>query len=167
MINRYNKASLLACLIFYSSVGATKILKDDHYTSGRNTYSWKNACSFLTKRSSPLIEYHSADMLDCMGEKKKVMPFCEEKEITNPYLTRAIVDRKNKTIQCVSGKRVILKWKCEGENDKYCKDQEVGCFLFKEKLAKKLKLIHHSLTDSKTVLNCYFDIQKNNLNLNI
>jgi hypothetical protein len=55
---------------------------------------------------------------------------------------------------------VILKYKCKAENDKYCKDIEVGCFLFKEQLAKRLKITHQSKTDDGT-LNCYFDVRVN------
>ncbi len=157
----------MTCLFFYSILSFSKILKDDHYVTGANSYSWEEACKFLTKRESPLIEKATPDTLDCMGEKKLIMPFCEEKEMTNPYLTRGLIDEKNKQVKCISGKRVIIKWQCEGDKDLYCKDIEVGCFLFKEKLARNLKLVHKSLTDNKTILNCYFDTQKYQLELNM
>lgn len=162
------KAGSLACLFFILSFSSTtfgKVITDDHYKIKETIYSWQDVCRKLTKRTSPLIEYKSISQLDCMGDIVDVIKFCDEQEITNPYLTRALV-KKDKTIRCVSGKRVVIKWECEGKEDKYCKDPDIGCFLFKEKLARRLKLIHQSVTDKKH-LNCYFDIKREELNLNI
>lgn len=91
-----------------------------------------------------------------MGTTVKVVTFCDEVEASNPYFTRAFVSVKTKKVVCQSAKRVILKWQCEGNSDPYCKDIDIGCFLFKEKLARRLKLVHKSL-DSGKYLNCYFD----------
>ncbi len=156
-------ACLMTCFFFIQSTSA-KILRDDHTISGKKEYSWSDVCFYLTKRKSPLIEYHSISTLDCMGDKMEISKFCDEKEAANPYYTRAIV-KKNKKVECQSGKRVILKWQCEGKTDKYCQDEEVGCFLFKEKLARRLKIAHQSLSSDKKTLSCYFDNQFNSLNL--
>lgn len=151
--------------ISLGSIGVqAKLIKDEHSLTGQNLYTWEEVCQNLTKRDSPLIERVNAGMLDCMGKKVKPISFCEKKEITNPYLTRAIV-LKNRKVACKSGRRVVLKWECEGKSDRYCQDQEVGCFLFKELLASRLKLAHHSLTGGQ--LNCYFDTQANAIPLNI
>jgi hypothetical protein len=158
-------ACLLVCL-FFAQASHAKIIKDEHYITSSYKYSWKEACRFLTKRDSPLIAYKSVDSLDCMGKTVKVISFCDDKQVTNPYFTRAIVSNAKKQVICQSAKRVILKWECEGKEDKYCVDPEVGCFLFKERLARRLKLVHHSITDKK-YLNCYFEYQNNKLNLNI
>ena len=116
----------------------------------------------MTKRSSPLIEKKSDTKLDCMGEVVKAIDFCQQKEIFNEFLTRGLVTEKS--VKCQSGKRVILKWSCEGESDRFCRDKDIGCFYFKELLARRLSLVHHSLNDG--VLNCYFDTEVNTITLN-
>ena len=161
-----SKACLITCLFLISLTSYSKIIRDDHYSTGSKNYSWKEVCAKLVKHEVPLIEAAGVSQLSCMGTKVKVKHFCDQVEQSNPYYTRAKVDQKSKTVLCLSAKRVILKWECEGKNDKYCKDVEVGCFLFKEKLAARLKLAHSSLTDKK-YLNCYFDTQKNALKLNL
>lgn len=137
-------------------------MRDDHYTTKSQEYDWKEVCRALTHRDSPLIE-DAGSKLDCMGEKVSPIEYCLQKEITNPYLTRAVISKGKVT--CKSAKRVIIKWECEGKDDKYCKDVEIGCFLFKEILARRLKLAHSSLEDS--VLNCYFDTQVNDIQFNL
>jgi hypothetical protein len=164
MKNLY-RACLLTCL-FFSQFSHAKIIKDDHYVIDAKEYSWEQVCKTLTKRASPLIEYSSVSGLDCMGEKVKVVKFCDEAEASNPYFTRAIVSKSKRKVICQSAKRVIIKWECEGKEDNYCKDIDVGCFLFKEKLARRLKLVHKSLTENK-YLNCYFDTQKNEMEFNL
>lgn len=162
------KNTIWACLwtcLFFSQVSNAKILKDDHYVIGEKEFSWEKVCKKLTKRDSPLIEYKSINELDCMGKSVKVIKYCDDVEAANPYFTRAIVSKNKKVIVCQSAKRVIIKWECEGATDKYCKDIDLGCFFFKEKLARRLKLAHKSLTDGK-ILNCYFDTQVNDINLN-
>lgn len=136
-------------------------LVDDHYTTKTTEYTFQEVCRALTLRDAPLIEGEGS-VLDCMGTKVKPIDFCLKREVTNPYITRAVIsDRK---ILCKSASRVILKWKCEGETDRYCKDKDVGCFLFKEVLARRLKLAHHSLQNGE--LNCYFDTQVNDIQFN-
>ncbi len=110
----------------------------------------------------PLIEKKSVYELDCMKKIIDVREFCAKKEADNPYLTRAIV--KNNKVFCQSAKRVVVKYECEGNKDKYCNDVEVGCFLIKEKLAMRLKIAHQSLLQNK-VLNCHFDIHSSKLEL--
>ena len=154
----------MTCL-FFSLISHAKILQDDHYTTGSNSYSWSEVCKHITKRESPLIEYDSISSLDCMGKKVEVDSFCNEKEAANPYYTRAVVS-KDKKVKCYSGKRVLLKWQCEGKEDKYCKDEEIGCFLMKEKLAKRLSISHQSLDKETQTLKCYFDAQYDIFNLN-
>lgn len=98
-----------------------------------------------------------------MGEKKKVSAFCDEKEAANPYYIRGRVNQEKKQVECLSSKRVIFKYECQSKDDRYCKDVEIGCFLFKEQLAKRLKIIHQSL--SENILSCYFGL-KPDMNLN-
>ena len=101
-----------------------------------------------------------------MGQKVEISKFCNEAEMSNPYYTRGKVHKESQTVRCYSAKRVVLKWECEGKSDPYCKDKDVGCYLFKEKLAARLKLAHSSLVEKK-FLNCYFDTQVNDIELNI
>lgn len=93
-----------------------------------------------------------------MGKKVKVDAFCDEKEAGNPYYIRAFVDKETKQVKCQSARRVRIHYKCLKNDKKYCKDAEVGCFLFKEQLAKRLKLVHNSLGDDG-ILKCYFDVR--------
>ena len=158
-------ACLLACLFFVQNSFA-KILKDEKYITGQTEFSFQEVCKFLTKRESPIIEFSNISALNCMGEKKEISKFCDHKEAANPYFIRGIVDKKKRKVVCLSSKRVIIKYGCEGKADQYCKDAEIGCFLLKEKLAKRLKISHQSVTDKK-VLNCYFDIGTNSLDMNI
>lgn len=154
------------CLFLFSFSALSKIIRDDHYTIDFKVYSFQAVCKKLTQRESPLIEVVGISQLDCMGKKVFISKFCEVVEASNPYYTRGKIDKLSKAVHCLSAKRVILKWECEGESDQYCKDKEVGCFLFKEKLAYRLKLVHASLTEKK-FLNCYFDTNENELNLNL
>ncbi|MFT6632428.1 MAG: hypothetical protein ACJAS4_002391 [Bacteriovoracaceae bacterium] len=164
MIN-YFKACLWACL-FFSQFSNAKLIKDDHYVIDTKEYTWEEVCKVSTKRASPLIEFSTISHLDCMGTKVAVVKFCDEVEASNPYFTRALVSKTKRKVICQSAKRVIVKWECEGKDDRFCKDIEIGCFLFKEKLARRLKLVHKSLTENK-YLNCYFDTQKNELEFNL
>ena len=157
---------LTFCILFFSSFVQAKIIKDDHYITGQKKFDWKQVCFKLTKRSSPLIEFKSIYELDCMGTTVNITPFCDETEAANPYYSRAIVSKTEKKVICQSAKRVVIKWECEGKKDRYCRDSEIGCFLFKERLAKRLKLVHQSITDKK-YLNCYFDHQQNKMEHNI
>ncbi len=155
----------MTCL-FFSQFSFAKVIKDDHFVTHSNEYSWEKVCEKMVGRKSPLIEYHSKSKLDCMGTKVKVIKYCESVEAGNPYLTRGFVSKEKNKVICQSGSRVILKWQCEGKKDPYCKDIDIGCFLFKEKLARRLKLVHKSITDEK-FLNFYFDTQKNESKFNI
>jgi hypothetical protein len=156
----------MTCLFFVQN-SYSEVIRYDNSVTGSSKFSWEQVCKFLTKRASPLIDFKSVSEISCMGEVKQAIDFCDHIEAKNPYFARAIVSKEDRTVRCQSSKRVILKWKCEGKLDKYCKDPDVGCFLLKEKMARRLKLAHKSLTENGKILNCYFDTQKNSLKLNI
>lgn len=106
-----------------------------------------------------------------MGTKVRVEKFCDQKFVADPYYIRAVVDKSSEKVICKSAKRVHIKYQCEGKADQYCKDKEIGCYLFQEKLAKRLKLTHSSLMkhgSQKRTLNCHFTPKygKNELYLN-
>lgn len=93
-----------------------------------------------------------------MGKIVKVKDFCSQKEAGNPFYTRALVFSHDSTVRCYSGKKVVLKWRCEDSNDIYCQDKEIGCYYFKENLAARLSLSHASIIETKKqkTLNCHF-----------
>lgn len=142
------------------STSSAGIIKDEKYITGSNEYSFQEVCHNLVKGDSPLIDAASVSKLNCMGRKVEVAKFCDEKEAGNPYYIRAFIDKESKKVKCLSAKRVILHHRCEPSNDKYCEDSEVGCFLYKEQLAKRLKVAHQSISDDK-ILKCYFDVRVN------
>lgn len=162
--NQVYGACLMACL-FFTQIVSAKIVKDEKTVTGRSTHSFKDVCKFLTKRESPLVEYKSISKLNCMGDIKEVAPFCDYKEAPNPYYIRAIVNKKEKKVECLSAKKVIIKYQCEGKQDKYCIDSEMGCFMLGEKLAKRLKVSHDSKTEEDKYLNCYFEIKQSTFEL--
>lgn len=142
----------------YPNIIFAKILKDEKLITAKSEHSFKKVCKALTNRNDPLIERKSISKLNCMGTVVSVAAFCEKIEAGNPYYLRAIVARDK--VECLSGKRVILKYQCENLTDEYCRDAEIGCYKLKEKLAYRLKISHSSLVKEKLkrVLNCYYDL---------
>lgn len=147
-----------------------RLLKDDHLSSGHRSYSWKEVCRTMAATPAPLIEKKGLTKLDCMGKTVRVSSFCEKKEASNPFYTRAVVISYDQTVRCYSGKKVTVKWECDSQNDFFCKDKEIGCFHFKEKLASRLELVHSSIIDEKNnkkTLNCHFRTQQDRLSINL
>jgi len=149
----------MACFFFllFPTLIFAKILKDEVSLVSELKFSFNQVCKSLTKRESPLIEYKSVSEIDCMGTIVEVRKYCERQLISDPYYIRAVVDKENKNVICKSAKKVILKYQCE-KGTTYCEDSEIGCFRLQEKLATRLKLEHHSITEEKKnkILNCYF-----------
>lgn len=135
--------------------GANCFAKVETYeslVSEKKEYTYSEVCKLLTGKDYPLISKVSVDQIDCMEKKFKAIDFCEKKEAGNPYLSRGVV--KKKKVVCESSKRVTIRYRCENKADKFCKDQEIGCYLMKEKFAYRLQLDHGSLTDN--LLKCFF-----------
>lgn len=149
----------MTCLFFIFPANVhSKVIEYKNYILKENKYSLTEVCKSLTKRDSPLIDIDSISHINCMGKSLDVSVFCSDKEITNPYFTKAFISKKDKKVVCQSAKRVIVKYECSKEDfDKYCKDKELGCFLIKEKMAKRLSLAHSGL--EKKILSCYFGIR--------
>lgn len=152
------RARFITCLFFLSFQVSAKIVKDEVLVIDEKLFTFSEVCKKLTKRESPLITYHSISKLDCMGTIVDVSKFCDLKTQEDPYYIRAVVEKKMKKVNCKSAKRVQIKYLCESKKDKYCKDKEIGCYLFQEKLAKRLKTAHASIIKegSKRFLNCHF-----------
>lgn len=159
-IKGQSKYIILLCLFLFSPFSFAKLIKYESKIISENKYSLEEACFFLTKRKSPLIEVVGSQTLDCMGTKKNILSFCSHKEVTNPYYSTGQI-KENKVV-CQSSKRVLLKWDCRKDNQKYCKDKELGCYHFQQIFAKRLKLVHSSLDGE---LSCYFDIKSDFLSI--
>lgn len=153
-----NRARFITCLFFLSFSAHAKIIKDEVTVIEEKLFSYREVCKKLTKRDSPLMSYHSISKLDCMGDIINVGDFCDKQTQEDPYYVRAIINKKSQKVVCKSATRVRIKYECESKSDKFCEDKEIGCYLFQEKLAKRLKTAHSSLISSgkKRILNCHF-----------
>lgn len=116
----------------------------------------------MVSHESPLIEVVSGTILDCMGKKIQVGNFCEKKLATDPYYLRGYLDKETKEAVCVSGKKVLFKYQCVKLSDReLCsRPAEKSCLSIREKLAKRLDLVHSSFVKSEKgikQLNCFFE----------
>lgn len=116
----------------------------------------------MVPHESPLIEVVSGTELDCMGKKIDVAAFCDKAMVADPYYLRAYVDKDSKEVVCHSGKKVLFKYQCVKLADrKLCETSaKVSCEQMKQKLAKRLDIVHSSVTkNAKGIkeLNCYFE----------
>ncbi len=116
----------------------------------------------MVSHEAPLIEVLSAGEIDCMGKKVEVAKFCEKELAHDPYYLRGYVDTNSKEVICQTGKKVILKFQCVRLLErKFCESQaNVGCRELQLKLAKRLDLVHSSVTKNEKgikELNCYFE----------
>jgi len=141
---------------------------DDVQTVDRIKFSFSEVCEDRLKTYSPLIEIASGTELDCMGKIVEVAAFCEKQMERDPYFIRAYVDKNEKKVVCQTGKKVIFKYLCVKLADKsICNNQpKKSCMFFKEKLAKRLELVHFSqLKNEKGIpqLNCFFDTKVSDL----
>lgn len=141
------------------------LIQFDVVGSDKKIFSPREVCEKLSAKESVLSNIISMTKIDCMGKIFEVDQFCDEKFKKSEKYLRAYTDKENKTVICESASKVILKYECESKDDSNCLDSEIGCFEFKKKLVKNLKVIHHSIIDSqkdpksisKKTLNCYFD----------
>lgn len=161
------RARFITCLFFLSFQVSAKIVKDEVLVIDEKTFSFSQVCKELTKRDSPLVTYHSISKLDCMGTIVDASDFCDSKTKEDPYYIRAVVEKQSKKVNCKSAKRVRIKYQCEGPKDKFCKDKEIGCYLFQEKLAKRLKTAHASIIkeNGTRFLNCHFTPKSEDLTI--
>ena len=148
----------MACL-FFTQFSYAKLMRYDNSVLFETKHSWDKVCKSMTNKDYPLIDKKSSDKLDCMGIEVDVYKFCDKEEEKNSNYSKAYIDKEFKQVICQSSKRVILKWQCQ-KNDRFCQDLDIGCYLFKEKFARRIKLIHSSFTEEKKFINCYFDNEK-------
>jgi len=142
-------------------VSFSHVIQDDVMTTDRKNYSFKNVCSRMVSHEAPLVEVVSGQELDCMGQKISVSDFCDKELAADPYYLRAYMNKDSKEVVCQSGKTVLFKYLCVKFSDKaICNNQpKKNCLQFKDKLARRLDLVHFSqLKNEKGVpqLNCFF-----------
>lgn len=138
------------------------VVLDDVAVSEKSHHSFKTVCTTMFSHDSPLIEAVSGTELDCMSKKLFVGKYCEKITAADPYYLRAYVDKKKRSVVCVSGKKVIFKYQCVKLSDKnLCETTaKKSCELLREKLAKRLDIVHASFVKTEKgikQLNCYYE----------
>lgn len=153
---------MLTLLLLFPFLSFADVLRDDVATTEKLSYSFKEVCQKMVTHESPLIEALSATELDCMGKKVSVASFCEKETAADPYYLRAYVNKTTNQVVCHSGKTVNFKLQCvKFEEHKFCEAKALAsCQVLKEKLAKRLDIVHSSITKNEKgvkELNCYFE----------
>lgn len=137
------------------------VVKYDVTTTDSSEFTFKTACARSFSHDSPLIEAKSPTSLDCMSKELDASDFCDKAMAADPYLLRGEVDAEKKVIRCYSGKKAILKYQCVKFSDRpLCKDAKSACQTMKKKLARRLDIVHASVTKNEKgvqELNCYFE----------
>lgn len=153
---------MVLLFLFLSLTAHAHIILDDVATTDKTPFSYQTVCRKMVTHESPLIEASSGTKLDCMGTKIDVRDFCFKEMAHDPYYIRAYIDQENKKIICHSGKKVLFKYLCVKLADKkLCsEDARKSCLLIREKLAKRLDLVHSSVIKNEKgikQLSCFFD----------
>lgn len=149
-------------LLFFISHLYAHVLQDDVNITDKTPFEFSTVCSKMVTHESPLIEIASGTELDCMGKKVSVSDFCYKEMAADPYYLRAYVDKNQKKVICVSGKKVLFKYLCTHMSDKdMCdKSSKNACGFIQQKLARRLDLVHDSFTKNEKgikQLNCFFE----------
>lgn len=158
----YNKSMGYFFLLIFSASLFAHVIQDDVSITDKSRYSFKTICNKLVTHESPLIEIASGTQLDCMGKKVEVGDFCLKELTSDPYYLRGYVDKENKDVVCVSGKKVLFKYLCVKLSDnRYCgNNSKASCELIKRKLAYRLDIVHHSIIKNEKgikQLSCFFE----------
>jgi hypothetical protein len=149
-------------MFFFSIPGIT-------YSSSNVTFSphgssvtsltWKEACRLLSAADALVISSVGKRKIDCFGKAVKAQVFCLKTKKGTPFL-RAIVDSRNKKINCFWGKGVKLSINCTGRFKKLCEFHKSKCHDLRPLYAKELDVYHSSITsysqESSKRINCYF-----------
>lgn len=133
------------------------VLVDDISLSSQQNYSLKEFCQEMVTHPTPLIEVKSITTVDCMGKKVSVGDFCLIKMAKDPYYIRGYA--KSEGVECLSGKKVIFKYRCRKKDTHCSTDAKTTCSQLRTKLAYRLDLIHSSLIakDDYRQLNCFYE----------
>jgi hypothetical protein len=157
-------------LLFFSLQLLAGVIQDDVSTTEKARFSFKTVCLKVLGQDAPLIDVLSGTEINCMGKKLDVALFCDKQMAQDPYYLRAYVDEVSREVVCHSGKKVLFKFQCVKLIDhKLCdSDAKISCGQMKQKLAKRLDIVHSSVTkNAKGIkeLNCYFEALPLNENL--
>lgn len=149
-------------LLLISLSAHSHIILDDVATTAKTPFSYQTVCRKMVNHESPLIEAVSGTQLDCMGKKIEVRDFCHKEMAHDPYYIRAYINEEDKQVICHSGKKVLFKYLCVKLADKRLCSQDArkSCLAIREKLAKRLDLIHSSIIKNEKgikQLSCFFD----------
>lgn len=152
----------MAIFFFLISFAYAGVVRDEVAITDKVNFSWKAVCSKMVSHESPLIEPVSGTVIDCMGKKVNVSDFCFKELAHDPYYLRAFVREESKEVVCESGRKVDFKFQCVRLVDRRLCGQtsEKSCKEIREKLARRLDIVHHSFTrNDKGIkeLNCYFE----------
>jgi len=142
---------VLALLFSFNSY--SKVLLDEILITEKNKFSFKTVCEKMVSFETPLIEVASGTELDCMSKKVKVGEFCDKELAQDPYYLRAVIDAKSKEVICISGKRVLFKYKC---GELCLSTAKASCEVIKDKLAKRLDIVQAAFVKNKQ-LDCFFE----------
>lgn len=152
-------SKVILAALFMGGFCFAQILKDDVHLKDQKEYELKDVCNFFFKQDYPLIEIKSATRLDCMKGVIEVGSFCKKKQSDDPFLIRGFIDKEKKKVVCQSARRVIVNYDCTKDGSQSCADSSIGCYILRDKLAMRLKIVHHSFVTEgkgKKVLACYF-----------
>tara|TARA_R110000868_G_scaffold164359_20_gene396964 strand:+ start:3902 stop:4378 length:477 start_codon:yes stop_codon:yes gene_type:complete len=147
---------LLLILLFTQSLFAA-VLKNEVGGLKRKAFSLKEACEKFGLKDNLLVEAVGSTKLDCMGREVEVAAFCEKIE-SNDALLRGFVSKSKSQVYCEYGTSVSLSLSCDKDHYHYCQKAETGCKQLRSIFAKKLDLMHSSLTGTPKVLNCHYSI---------
>ncbi len=153
---------MMLFLLLLPLISLSSVVRDDVSTTEKNAFSFQTVCKKMVSHESPLIEAVNGTELDCMGKKIQVAAFCDKEMAHDPYYIRAYINSASKEVVCHSGKKVVFKYQCVRLKDrKLCDSKpDISCAEIKEKLAKRLDLVHSSVTKNEKgikELNCYFE----------
>lgn len=152
---------MLAAFFLIPFLTIAHVIQDDVSVTERTPFSFDTVCRKMAQES-PLIEAVSGTILDCMGTKVEVGPFCDKAMAQDPYYLRAWIDKEKKQVICQSGKKVIFRYLCVKLADKHLcqRDAQKSCAYMREKLAKRLDIVHAALLKNEKgipQLNCFFE----------
>lgn len=152
---------MIFAFLLFPLLSFSGIIKYDVSTTDKASFSFQTACNRMFRHDSPMIDVVSGAELDCMSRKLLVADFCDKELAHDPYLLRGEVDAEAKKVHCYSGTKVILKYQCVKLSDReICANAENSCKDMQKKLARRLDIVHSSVTRSEKgikELNCYYE----------
>lgn len=154
-------SSMIFVLLLFPLLASSHVVRYDVSITEKASFSFQTVCTKSYKVESPLIEVLSGSEIDCMGRKTNATDFCARELSHDPYLLRGEVDAVKRQIHCTSGRKAHLKYQCVKLSDRaLCQDAKRGCQEMQRKLARRLDIVHSSVTKNDkgiSELNCYFE----------